>query len=471
VTASNINATTYFYARNAASSWLFGDYAGGAGVLHNAFLIWNTNNTSYFSVDTLGGMHINNYTSIHANFTGSNLLEIINSNTSYGSLITFLGGSVGDYGGAYPAFSGSNGNINPASMTGLIGSSAGLFLSTYSGGNIYITPYATMDPAVTVRADSILLKEPIQGGNANYSGNVQITNRLYADTASFRTIGFPLNQYSLNWPIVADTSYSWASDAATKSLVMQTRNHAGYGDMIRFYPNKTIAMAPLATANTGIVYAKATTGELGATNVAAGTVLISSSTVGVAPSVITQSSSMIGIGEPAYVKLQVYSAVSGAPATSGTAETYGIMRLRGSNQGVLDIGQNGNDLWMQVTDQSNLANHYNLILQQNGGLVGIGCTPGNKLTIAGDLGFSTVQTVTMGGNDNTTAPTSTNIEVCGSFTWTPAAGTLPDNTLAFVSNSDGSSPSVATFYQGAQAIHNCGFWMVKKSGHWYRLIP
>ena len=107
----------------------------------------------------------------------------------------------------------------------------------------------------------------------------------------------------------------------------------------------------------------------------------------------------------------------------------------------------------------------------SGLLVGIGCTPVNKLTIAGDLGFSTVQTVTMSGNDNTTAPTSTNIEVCGSFTWTPAPGTLPDNTLAFVSNSDGSSPSVTTYYQGAQAIHNCGFWMVKKIGHWYRLIP
>ena len=112
------------------------------------------------------------------------------------------------------------------------------------------------------------------------------------------------------------------------------------------------------------------------------------------------------------------------------------------------------------------------------GKVGIGTTsPGNTLTLgtagnhSASFGIADVQTVTMVGDDNTTAPTCSNIEVKGSFTWTPAAGSLPDNSLVYVVNVDGSSPSVATYYQSAMAIHNAGFWMVRKLGQWYRLTP
>ena len=64
----------------------------------------------------------------------------------------------------------------------------------------------------------------------------------------------------------------------------------------------------------------------------------------------------------------------GAPATSGTTQTYGAARLGTSDwNGVLDIGSNGaNGSWIQSTDKSNLALNYSLLLNPNGGNVGIG---------------------------------------------------------------------------------------------------
>jgi hypothetical protein len=110
------------------------------------------------------------------------------------------------------------------------------------------------------------------------------------------------------------------------------------------------------------------------------------------------------------------------------------------------------------------------------GSIGIGTTaPGNLLTLgtAGNatasIGIADIQTITMTG-DATTAPTCSRIELGGDHTWTPADGSLPVGTIVAVYNVDGSTPLVVTYYQGAKAIHNGGFWMIKgSSGHWYDL--
>jgi hypothetical protein len=78
---------------------------------------------------------------------------------------------------------------------------------------------------------------------------------------------------------------------------------------------------------------------------------------------------------------------SGLPATSGTTQT-GLLRLKASNNATLDMGcdhttANG---WLQVTDVVNLSLEYNLLLQPNGGNVGIGTTMNiNKLDVAGNI--------------------------------------------------------------------------------------
>ena len=94
----------------------------------------------------------------------------------------------------------------------------------------------------------------------------------------------------------------------------------------------------------------------------------------------------VGIGTtgPA-AKLDVVGGTGTAPATSGTTHN-GTFRLRTSDNAVLDMGIVGGGLgaWLQSTDQRDLATNYPLLLNPNGGNVGIGTTaPGYTLTVAG----------------------------------------------------------------------------------------
>jgi hypothetical protein len=101
----------------------------------------------------------------------------------------------------------------------------------------------------------------------------------------------------------------------------------------------------------------------------------------------------IGATNPA-AKLNVVG-TTGLPATSGTAFT-GTMRLGVSGYGtVMDFGAVGPSTgtqWIQVTDASNQALHYPLLLQPNGGNVGIGTTsPSSKLQLKGDSTYLEVR--------------------------------------------------------------------------------
>ena len=81
-------------------------------------------------------------------------------------------------------------------------------------------------------------------------------------------------------------------------------------------------------------------------------------------------------------KLFINSGVNALPATSGTTQTGGALRLRGANNAVLDMGLNSVYTWIQATDKANLANSYSLALNPNGGKVGIGTSdPLNPLHI------------------------------------------------------------------------------------------
>ena len=85
------------------------------------------------------------------------------------------------------------------------------------------------------------------------------------------------------------------------------------------------------------------------------------------------SSGNIGIGtaNPG-VKLTTQG-INGAPSTSGTAQSFGGLRIENqANSFVLDFGINGGNSWLQATDKSNLATFASLLLNPNGGNVGIG---------------------------------------------------------------------------------------------------
>jgi len=103
-------------------------------------------------------------------------------------------------------------------------------------------------------------------------------------------------------------------------------------------------------------------------------------------SVIVKSDGSVGVGTSSpSVKSEIqHSGTGGFPATSGTTQTYGILRLNsgGGWTSALDIGHNGgNGAWIQSTDTSNLATNYALYLNKNGGQVRVGS---GGLTFNGD---------------------------------------------------------------------------------------
>jgi len=103
------------------------------------------------------------------------------------------------------------------------------------------------------------------------------------------------------------------------------------------------------------------------------------------PILITNELGNVGIGTIAPGLKFHTDGATGFPASSGTTQT-GVMRLgvTGGYGSVLDFGSNGvlGQGWIQSTDRSNLALNYPLLLNPNGGNVGIGTNnPGAGLQV------------------------------------------------------------------------------------------
>ena len=104
------------------------------------------------------------------------------------------------------------------------------------------------------------------------------------------------------------------------------------------------------------------------------------------------SSGNVGIGttSPAS-KLQVTTSGAAAlPPTSGTTPSTGeLIRLRTSSDaagGIGTIGLSTNQMWLQACDATNLGAYYQLLLNPNGGNVGIGTTSTSyKLDVNGNI--------------------------------------------------------------------------------------
>ena len=114
---------------------------------------------------------------------------------------------------------------------------------------------------------------------------------------------------------------------------------------------------------------------------------------GATTAMTVDTSGNVGIGSSTFngVKTVVQgSQTGGAPQTSGTTQTYGLLRLIGTSfTSSLDFGTNGgNYAWIQSTDTSNLATNYSLAINPNGGNVGIGTSsPSNTLDVNGTTRF------------------------------------------------------------------------------------
>lgn len=101
------------------------------------------------------------------------------------------------------------------------------------------------------------------------------------------------------------------------------------------------------------------------------------------------SNNRIGIGTASPVSiLSVRSAATNSwPASSGTTQSGLMTRLQGVDNLCLDLGANsGSGAWLQSTDAANLATSYPMILNPNGGNIGIGNkTPSSRVDVAGGI--------------------------------------------------------------------------------------
>ena len=102
--------------------------------------------------------------------------------------------------------------------------------------------------------------------------------------------------------------------------------------------------------------------------------------------VVDSSESRVGVGTVTpNVPLHIDGFASGMPVTSGTTQTYGGFRLQNSNQNTLDFGWDQNKgAWIQTGYAPSLipGNTYSLLLNPNGGKVGIGTSaPDERLHV------------------------------------------------------------------------------------------
>ncbi|MGI4873877.1 MAG: hypothetical protein ACRYFX_22175 [Janthinobacterium lividum] len=100
---------------------------------------------------------------------------------------------------------------------------------------------------------------------------------------------------------------------------------------------------------------------------------------------VYRGSGNVGIGTSTPVtRLSVRGAGGGLPATSGTAQSAGhIARFQDPYSALLDFGSiGGAGLWLQGTDANDLSQKYPLLLNPNGGSMGIGTsTPATTLDV------------------------------------------------------------------------------------------
>ena len=97
----------------------------------------------------------------------------------------------------------------------------------------------------------------------------------------------------------------------------------------------------------------------------------------------------LGVGtDNPNVRTEIAASVQGNPVTGGSTQTYGALRIRGNATNVLDIGQQSAapyGMWMQVGESTSLGVNYPLVINPNGGNVGIGTdSPQSKLHIQTD---------------------------------------------------------------------------------------
>lgn len=146
------------------------------------------------------------------------------------------------------------------------------------------------------------------------------------------------------------------------------------------------------------------------------------------------NSTGLAIGTTPELKLRV-NGPDEAPATSGTSTSNGALRIGGANTNLcIDSGvctTGGIYGWFQSRDRSTYASNYDLVLQKNGGNVGIGVVPiGGKgcLQLSSGINFPATQVASTDANtlddyeEGTFTPAISGTSVAGAGTYSNQIG-------------------------------------------------
>jgi hypothetical protein len=138
------------------------------------------------------------------------------------------------------------------------------------------------------------------------------------------------------------------------------------------------------------------------------------------PNFVMTSAGNVGIGTSSpSANLQLSGFTSGLPATSGSAQR-GAYRIANSSNIGFDFGTvAAGQAWIQVSDVGNYASNFPLLLNPNGGNVGIGTTsPAYTLDVNGTGKFTSALINSGAGNNYINfVQNSTNIGYVGDANW------------------------------------------------------
>jgi hypothetical protein len=371
------------------------------------------------------------------NSTASNALRITHTNGSYHAVSIIATGNSALYA------SGSVTVIGTIQATSTIIAQAGL---SNGAGQSFTLPSSTGTLALTSQLSAYL---PLSGGT--------LTGALSGTSASFSN-GLSINATQETWfsgyKVFQNNNTTLASYLnATMWLGFNYFTNSSGDDK---YRNNGFATAYNQVNGQHIFYS-APSGTAGNTISFSPVLTLASTGAATFSSSVTATQVAIGTTSPATF-LHVNGATAALPATSGTTQSAGnrVRLSTAAGTGILDMGcAGGTGMWLQSTDLTDLSLKYPLLLNPNGGNVGIGTTsPTGKLHIETSSGSSLLRlsaaavntkyyyTLTGGADDNFTIsrdhPTGGVLDI---MTWTYSGRvgigtTSPTGKLDISHNSD-----------------------------------
>jgi hypothetical protein len=280
--------------------------------------------------------------------------------------------------------------VHLSTLTGISATTCNLIANITSLSNSPFTgirqlnPAYTLDVGGTIRTSSnVSALGAVSGASASFSGGVY-TNRISSQLGAYPYTALQLDtgNQNANNPINFVSIWQKQQGGST-GITMQWKDRAlhqttvdsvqqSYGILFVGSDHTHNSISTVGDINSGR--------NLTATGAVSGA--SASFSGGVSCGTLMSSGNATVSGN-----VNIASGVIGLPATTGASQSALVLRLRGSDNAVMDFGVNGeNGTWIQSVDRNGLHANYPLMLNPNGGNVGImTASPLDSLHVNGNI--------------------------------------------------------------------------------------